>query len=70
MKTTLTIKGTHCAACKSLIEDIASEIPGIASATVDYTSGKTIIEHDESVNWSKFKQEVEASGPYTFELPR
>jgi len=70
MKTTFTIKGTHCAACKSLIEDIASEIPGITSCAMDYATGKTIVEHDESVNWTKFKQEVEASGPYTCEVPR
>lgn len=70
MKTTITIKGTHCPSCKALIEDIASEIPGIALCTVDYASGTTIVEHDETVDWTKFKQEVEASGPYTCELPR
>lgn len=69
MKTSLTIKGTHCAACKTLIEDIASEIPGISSCTVDHVSGKTVVDHDESIDWSKLKQEVEASGPYTFESP-
>lgn len=70
MKTALTIKGTHCAACKSLIEDIALEIPGISSCAVDYASGTTVIEHDDSVHWSKFKQEVESSGPYKVEVPR
>ena len=28
MKTTLTIKGTHCNSCKALIEDVCKEILG------------------------------------------
>ena len=70
MKITFSIKGTHCPSCKSLIEDIASDIRGITSCAVDYTTGETIIEHDESVNWAKFKQEIEAAGPYICEVPR
>ncbi len=70
MITTIIIQGTHCASCKALIEDVASEIPGIKSCTVDFETGKTVIEHDGAVNWAAFKKEVEGLGAYTFEIPR
>lgn len=68
MKTTLTIKGTHCNACKALIEDVCSEISGIHSCNVDFSTGKTEIEHNENVNWEKFKKEVESVGKYKVEV--
>lgn len=64
MKTTVTIKGTHCESCKALIEDVCKEIPGINSCNVDYKTGKTIIEHDEELDWKKFKKEIESLGEY------
>lgn len=67
MKTILTIKGTHCNACKILIEDIAKEIPGVLMCDVDYASGKTHIEHNESIDWQKLKKEIESLGNYTIE---
>lgn len=68
MKTTLTIKGTHCNACKALIEDVCSEINGIHSCKVDFSTGKTEIEHDENVDWEKLKKEVESVGEYKVEV--
>lgn len=68
MKTILTIKGTHCNACKTLIEEICKEVPGISSCTVDFKTGITAIEHAENVNWEKFKKEVENLGQYTVEI--
>ncbi len=67
MKTTLIIKGTHCNACKILIEDVAKEIPGVLMCNVDYTNGKILIEHDESIDWQKFKKEIESLGNYKVE---
>lgn len=68
MKTTLTIQGTHCASCKALIEDVCAEIPSITSCNVDFKTGTTEIEHDENVDWQKFKKEVEALGEYKVKL--
>lgn len=68
MKTTLTIKGTHCNACKALIEDVCSEIGGIHSFNVDFSTGKTEIEHDENVDWEKLKKEIESLGEYRVEV--
>jgi copper chaperone CopZ len=64
MQTTITIKGTHCNACKALIEDICQDTAGVKSAKVDFSTGKTDIEHDESLNWHSLKQEIEAAGNY------
>ena len=68
MKTKLTIKGTHCNACKTLIEEICKEVPGISSCNVDFKTGTTEIEHNENVDWAKFKNEVEDLGQYTVEI--
>lgn len=67
MKTALTIKGTHCNSCKALIEDLCTEIPGIKSCNVDFKTGITKIEHEENVDWQKFKIEVESLGEYKVE---
>lgn len=68
MKTTLTIKGTHCASCKALIEDVCAEIPGINSCRVDFKTGSAEIAHEENVDWQKFKKEVESLGAYKVEI--
>lgn len=68
MKTTLTVKGTHCHSCKALIEDVCAEIYGITSCHVDFKTGITDIEHDENVDWQKFKKEVESLGKYKVEV--
>lgn len=67
MKTTITIKGTHCHACKRLIEDVCKDISGIQSCSVDFNTGKTEIEHDDTLNWDVFKKEIEGLGQYKVE---
>jgi copper chaperone CopZ len=62
--TTITIKGTHCNACKLLIEDVCSEIKGIKSCTVNFQTGETVIVHDETLDWQAFKKEIESLGKY------
>lgn len=69
MKTTITIQGTHCAACKALIEDVVAEFPRVQTCTVDFKTGKTDIEHDEHLNWNNLKHEIESLGKYTFDIP-
>lgn len=70
MQTTLTIKGTHCNSCKALIEDVCTEVKGMKSCTVDFQTGKTVIEHDKNTDWQAFKKEVESLGKYSVELPK
>ncbi len=64
MKTTITIKGTHCSSCKSVIEDVCKDISGVKKCTVDFKTGKTIVEHDASFDMNTFKKEIESLGEY------
>ena len=64
MKTTITIQGTHCNACKLLIEDVCSEIKNIKSCTVNFQTGETVVEHDENLDWQAFRRAIEALGKY------
>lgn len=68
MKTIFTVRGTHCASCKALIEDVCTEIPGISSCSVDFRTGMTEIEHEENIDWQKFKKEIEGLGNYNVEV--
>lgn len=63
-KTTIHIKGLHCGACKTLIEDVASEIGGIHSTNVDPKTGETVVEHDENFDLESLKREIESLGDY------
>ncbi len=67
-KTTIFIKGTHCSACKMLIEDVCKETKGVISCTVDFKSGKTGLEHDENLDWNILKKEVESLGDYKVDV--
>lgn len=64
MKTNIIIKGTHCNACKALIEDVAKDIKGIQSCAVDFATGKTEIEYESEAALNNFATEVDALGNY------
>ena len=66
--TTLTIKGTHCNACKLLIEDVIKAGKGVKLCRVDFLTGKTVIEHGEDFDLNLLKQEVEGLGHYKIEI--
>lgn len=67
-KTTFYIKGTHCKACKALIEDVCSEIPGVHSSNVNCETGETTIEHDGNLNFENLKNEIQSLGNYRVEI--
>ncbi|QQR54569.1 heavy-metal-associated domain-containing protein [Candidatus Peregrinibacteria bacterium] len=64
MKTTFTIQGTHCKACKLLIEDVCKDIPEVTSCEVNFATGETVLEHEESLDWDALKSEIEGLGSY------
>lgn len=68
MQTTLHIKGTHCASCKAVLEDVFADIPGITSSTVNYETGETVIEHSEGLDWNAIKKEIESLGQYSLDI--
>lgn len=64
MRTAITIQGTHCNACKMLIEDVCTEIQGVKSCAVNFQTGETVVEHEENLDWRAFKKEIESLGKY------
>lgn len=67
-KTVIQISGLHCPSCKTLIESVSSEMPGVYSAVVDSRSGEAVIEHDEGLNLNTLKKEIESLGDYKVEI--
>jgi len=65
MKKIIKIRGTHCQACKALIEDVCSEIKGVVSCNLDYKTGDLEIEYNSNFNFKKLKEEIAALGNYT-----
>lgn len=45
---TYTISGMSCAACSSAVERVTRKIPGVSRSDVNLTTGKMVIEYDES----------------------
>ena len=68
MKTVLTIKGTHCKACKMLIEDVCRDNQEVASCDVNFETGRTEIEHTDRLDMEALKKEIEGLGNYKVEL--
>ncbi len=64
MKTSITIQGTHCNACKMLIEDVCKDVLGVQACEVNFQTGETIVDHDESLDWNVLTKEIEDLGDY------
>ncbi len=67
-KAIIQVRGTHCTACKALIEDVCKDIAGVMSCTVDFKTGKTVIEHDGKLDLALVKKEIESLGKYEVKL--
>lgn len=67
MQTNIHITGMHCDSCKILIEDVASEVKGIQSCTVDASTGKGVIEHDASFDFAAFVKQIQSLDKYAVE---
>ena len=67
-KTVLTVQGTHCNACKMLLEEVIGELPGVSSVNVDFKTGKTEIEHQTALDKNELKKSIEDLGDYKAQL--
>jgi len=61
-KQTIYIKGTHCPACKKLIEKRIISIAGVDSVDVNFTSGETKIIGDKEITKAEIKNVLEGTG--------
>ncbi|MBI2146728.1 heavy metal translocating P-type ATPase [Candidatus Woesearchaeota archaeon] len=46
-KTTLRITGMHCASCANILTRALGKVPGVAGASVNYSTEKALVEFDE-----------------------
>ncbi|HIH05344.1 TPA: heavy-metal-associated domain-containing protein [Candidatus Woesearchaeota archaeon] len=67
MKKAFRVKGTHCRACKALIEDVCGDILGVKRCTVDFGTGNMVVEYEGKPDWNALKKEIESLGKYTVE---
>ena len=59
------IIGMHCSSCKSLIEDIVSDVNGVRSIQVNYATEKMTVVYDDSiVSIDDLKKAVASAGSY------
>src|SRR3989344_2180246 len=55
MKKAFRVKGTHCRACKALIEDVCGDIPGVKRCTVDFGTGNMVVEYEGKPDWNALR---------------
>lgn len=68
MKTQFKVTGTHCHACKAMIEDISTDFPEIKHCEIDFKTGLGNLECDDSFDLNKLKEAIEAAGEYKVEF--
>jgi copper chaperone CopZ len=57
----INITGTHCPACKKLIEKRIMSIAGVDSVDVNFTSGETKITGDKEITKAEIKNVLEGT---------
>ncbi len=57
----INITGTHCPACKKLIEKRIISIAGVDSVDVNFTSGETKIIGDKEITKAEIKNVLEGT---------
>ncbi len=62
MKTTFKVPGMHCKACATLITEVSREFPTVHGVDVNLESKEVTLEHDENLDLTTWKKEIEALG--------
>lgn len=65
--TTLKIQGMHCVSCKLLIEDVCKDVPGVMTCEVNPETGIATITHEDTLDFTLLKKEIEQLGEYKIE---
>lgn len=63
---TLKIEGMTCTSCSRTVERALRKVPGVQSASVDFTSGKAILELQLDIPFQDLAQAVERAGYRAF----
>lgn len=68
-KQTFPIVGMHCSGCAGALTRVIKKVPGVADATVTYTTEKATIEYDPGgIDWEKLAEAVSSIGSYQIVL--
>lgn len=67
MQTKIKVTGMHCASCKTLIEDVAKDVAGVQSCTVDPATGEGVVEHNETFDFANFAKDIATLDKYTIQ---
>lgn len=62
MKTTVKIPGMHCNACVTLITEVSEEFPTVHGVNINLESKEVSLDHDESLDLTAWKKEIESLG--------
>jgi len=62
MERKMTVSGMHCRSCEMLVRDVASEIDGVESVTVDSRSGSMVVKGSSDVVFQAVRKAVEKEG--------
>ena len=60
-RTTLQVKGMHCNACETLLQDVLED-EGATEVKADHASGEVIIEHDEKLTQEQMAKAIKEEG--------
>ena len=56
------ITGMHCDACAKLCTMDLQDIPGVQNASVDYETGKAVLESSQDISTDQIKNVIEHDG--------
>jgi len=62
------IRGMHCDGCCNLLTRMLKEMPGVISAHIDLTSGKTALETSQEISHEILAKKISQAGHYSFAL--
>lgn len=64
IKETYPIIGMHCAACKTLLEEVVEDLKGVTDVKVNFATEKMTVSHEEHVHLDDIKKAVASAGKY------
>ncbi len=62
MQTTVKVKGMSCNHCVSSVKKSLESLPSVSSVNVNLDSGEAVINHDNDLDMSKVRNEIEKAG--------
>ncbi len=65
MQTTYTVSGMTCGRCAAHVTEELQELDGVTGVTVDWESGKTVVDSEQALPFDAVVAAVAEAGDYT-----